>query len=783
MKLTLETLERWLWDSADLMRGHIDSSDFKNYIFGLLFLKRANDQFFEEANLAVQEEGISLEEALEDEDYHQFFIPKAAYWKELTKKTENIGQALDKAFAAIEEINPQLEGVMTAVHFGDSEKLPDNLLSRLLQHFNKYSLANADLENPDILGNAYEYLIREFAGDAGKAGGEFYTPKEVVKLVVGLIKPEAGNSIYDPTCGSGGMLIESAHYIKEHGGVVDKYINASLFGQEKNLGTWAIAKINMIVHNFIDSDIRKGDTLAHLQHTQNGELMTFDRVIANPPFSLKKWWAPAEVDIKTDEKGWILVNEYLETTKPNIWAFGDAIGKYMYRHAANYEAEIAWINAFGEHGHKIAVDFSAIPHAVYSHPQIGSVGLTEYQARQQRHDILVGRWEYKDTAKGSAMGDPRGFVKVIVEKKTYRILGCHVVGHCAPVLVQEVVNVMNYGVFVRLEDGIEGLVHISEMSWTRRLNHPSEVLNLGDEIEVVVLSINKDKQEISLGLKQTKTNPWAIASQKYPAGTIVTATVRSITNFGAFVEIEPGIDGMVHISDLSWTRKYGHPSDALQKGQELKCVVIEIDEEKQRISLGVKQMTEDPWLRQIPEHYIPGQIVKGKATKITNFGIFVELEQDLEGLLHISELADYKVDNPEDVVKVGEEIEVKILRVDPEERKIGLSLKRAQWAAEDGVPSETPTEPVRRRGGLDADSGPLGVAGERIIPATRGAEPAPSDDDAPPQRQQPEIDQKTADQIAMEALGDQPVVDTPAEPAGENESSQPGQQAEEENKQ
>ena len=137
MKLTLETLERWLWDSADLMRGHIDSSDFKNYIFGLLFLKRANDQFFEEANLAVSKEGISLEEALEDEDYHQFFIPKDAYWSELTKKTENIGQALDKAFASIEEINPQLEGVMTAVHFGDSEKLPDTLLSRLLQHFNK----------------------------------------------------------------------------------------------------------------------------------------------------------------------------------------------------------------------------------------------------------------------------------------------------------------------------------------------------------------------------------------------------------------------------------------------------------------------------------------------------------------------------------------------------------------------------------------------------------------------------------------------------------------------
>jgi type I restriction enzyme M protein len=301
--LTLETLEKWLWDSADLMRGHIDSSDFKNYIFGLLFLKRANDQFLEEARNAVENDGITLDEALADEDLHDFFIPPEAYWSELTKKTENIGVALDKAFAGIEENNAQLQGVMTAVHFGDSEKLPDSLLSRLLLHFNKYSLANADLDSPDILGNAYEYLIREFAGDAGKAGGEFYTPKEVVQLVVGLIKPQAGNSVYDPTCGSGGMLIESAHYIKEHGGTVGKHINVSLYGQEKNLGTWAIAMINMIVHGFKDSDIRKGDTLSSPKHEKESELQTFDRVIANPPFSLKKWWAPAEVDVKSDEKG------------------------------------------------------------------------------------------------------------------------------------------------------------------------------------------------------------------------------------------------------------------------------------------------------------------------------------------------------------------------------------------------------------------------------------------------------------------------------------------------
>jgi small subunit ribosomal protein S1 len=257
----------------------------------------------------------------------------------------------------------------------------------------------------------------------------------------------------------------------------------------------------------------------------------------------------------------------------------------------------------------------------------------------------------------------------------------------------KVVNVMNYGAFIRLEDGIEGLVHISEMSWTKRLTHPSEMLNLGDEIEVVVLSVNKQKQEISLGLKQTETNPWTIASQKYPTGTIVTAIVHSLTNFGAFVEIEKGIDGMIHISDMSWTKKYSHPSEILQKGQEIKCVVLEVDEEKRRISLGIKQMTEDPWTRAIPEKYIPGQIIKGTVTKLTNFGAFVELEPDLEGLLHISELADHKIEKTQDIVKLGEEIEVKILRVDTEARKIGLSLRRVQWAAEEQA-SESVQKPT-----------------------------------------------------------------------------------------
>ncbi|NLW85957.1 MAG: 30S ribosomal protein S1 [Planctomycetes bacterium] len=312
----------------------------------------------------------------------------------------------------------------------------------------------------------------------------------------------------------------------------------------------------------------------------------------------------------------------------------------------------------------------------------------------------------------------------------------------------KVVNIMSYGAFVQLEEGLEGLVHISEMSWTRRINHPSEVVNVGDEVEVIVLEVDRDKQEISLGMKQAETNPWTLVKEKYPPGTVITGTVRNMTNYGAFVEIEEGIDGLLHVSDLSWTRKVGHPSEVLKKGQELQCVVLAVDEEKMRVALGLKQLTEDPWLRQIPDHYLPGQIVCGKVTKITNFGVFVELEDELEGLLHVSELADHKVENPKDVVKVGDEIEVKILRVDSDDRKIGLSLKRAQWAAEDTT--STSDSPQKRRGGLDGETGLLGSEYDNIIQTVRQQEPQ-----RPKRNESKEVSSDEAEDIAMNALDEE----------------------------
>ncbi|MDD9199538.1 type I restriction-modification system subunit M [Aliivibrio sp. S2MY1] len=298
--ISLEELKTWLWGSANIMRGTVDSSDFKNYIFGLIFLKRLSDVFDERVQAIIEEEACNADEAMDiiQEDNPEQFVPEEARWESLTNKSENIGESIDEAFAKIETQNPTLEKVLTAIQFGDKEKLSNELLMRLLRHFNQYKLGNDNLYKADLLGDAYEYLIGKFADDAGKKGGEFYTPHEVVELIVKLIDPQPGHEIYDLTCGCGGMLVESARHIKdnykENGTVMGKP-NCKLYGQEKNLGTWAIAKLNMFLHN-LDGDIKRGDTLVNPLHKSGEGLQTFDRVIANPPFSIKNWWEPLELN-------------------------------------------------------------------------------------------------------------------------------------------------------------------------------------------------------------------------------------------------------------------------------------------------------------------------------------------------------------------------------------------------------------------------------------------------------------------------------------------------------
>ncbi|EIA1624029.1 SAM-dependent DNA methyltransferase [Vibrio parahaemolyticus] len=298
-KISLEELKTWLWGSANIMRGTVDSSDFKNYIFGLLFLKRLSDVFDERVEAVMEEEGCNAEEAMAliQEDNPEQFVPVYARWNKLIERTENIGEYIDEAFAEIEHQNPSLEKVLTAIQFGDKEKLSNELLTRLLRHFNQHKLGNKNLYKADLLGDAYEYLIGKFADDAGKKGGEFYTPHEVVELIVKLIDPQPGHEIYDLTCGCGGMLVESARHIKENyeNGTIMGKPNCKLYGQEKNLGTWAIAKLNMFLHN-LDGDIKRGDTLVNPLHKDGEGLQTFDRVIANPPFSIKNWWEPLELN-------------------------------------------------------------------------------------------------------------------------------------------------------------------------------------------------------------------------------------------------------------------------------------------------------------------------------------------------------------------------------------------------------------------------------------------------------------------------------------------------------
>ena len=238
----------------------------------------------------------------------------------------------------------------------------------------------------------------------------------------------------------------------------------------------------------------------------------------------------------------------------------------------------------------------------------------------------------------------------------------------------KIVSLVPYGAFLEIEPGIEGLIHVSEMSWTKTINEPSEMVKKGDEVEAVVLSVQKDEGKISLGMKQLESNPWDIVEKKYPVGMSVTAEIRNLTNYGAFVELEPGIDGLIHISDLSWIKKVSHPSEIFKKGDKVDAVILSVDKENKKITLGVKQLSENPW-ENIEKIMPVGTLVKGVVSKITAFGAFVELDNGLEGLIHVTELSDQPFGKVEEVISKGQDVIAKVIKVDPEHKKLSLSIK------------------------------------------------------------------------------------------------------------
>lgn len=241
----------------------------------------------------------------------------------------------------------------------------------------------------------------------------------------------------------------------------------------------------------------------------------------------------------------------------------------------------------------------------------------------------------------------------------------------------KVVSLTDYGAFVEIEEGVEGLIHVSEMSWTKKIRHPSKILSVGDEVEAVVLSINPENKRISLGMKQLESNPWDVIAQKYPVGTTIAGKIKNITDFGIFIGIDEGIDGLVHISDISWTKRVKHPSEIFRKNQEVQAIVLNIDKDNERFSLGIKQLESDPW-ESIPQRYPMGSVVSGPITNVTDFGLFVELEEGIEGLVHVSEISKDKIKSPVGQFKPGDKISAKVINISPKDRKIGLSVKKLE---------------------------------------------------------------------------------------------------------
>ncbi|MBU4244582.1 MAG: 30S ribosomal protein S1 [Proteobacteria bacterium] len=265
-----------------------------------------------------------------------------------------------------------------------------------------------------------------------------------------------------------------------------------------------------------------------------------------------------------------------------------------------------------------------------------------------------------------------------------------------------ITNLADYGAFVELENGVEGLVHISEMSWTRKLRHPSQMVKVGDEVEVVVLGVDQDKKRISLGMKQISPNPWDVVAEKYPEGTVLEGAIKNITEFGVFIGIEEGIDGLIHVSDISWTKKIRHPSEVYKSGDAVQAKVLTVDKENEKFTLGVKQLTEDPWT-QVPGKYPVGQMITGTVTNITDFGLFVEVEEGIEGLVHVSEISRKKIKSPSEIYKEGDTIEAKVIHVSADERRLGLSIKQTKEEAPT-VAAGGARKPKSFGGGVDAGS-------------------------------------------------------------------------------
>jgi small subunit ribosomal protein S1 len=339
-----------------------------------------------------------------------------------------------------------------------------------------------------------------------------------------------------------------------------------------------------------------------------------------------------------------------------------------------------------------------------------------------------------------------------------------------------VVSLTDYGAFVEVEEGIEGLIHVSEMSWTKRVKHPSKLLAVNDWVECVVLDIDQEGRRLSLGLKQTEPNPWDLISSKYRVGDHIKGTVRNITDFGAFIEVEEGIDGLVHISDLSWTKRIKHPSEVLNKADEVEAVILKIDSDNQRLSLGIKQMQPNV-LEEFFQTHSTGMVLTGKIVRLTDFGAFVELFEGVEGLVHVSELSNERVENPEDSFSVGQEVRVKVIKVDPIEKKIGLSIKAAL-----NEPDSASVQAYFDNRGGDGSATLGDLMDPTLFQPEEGEEAAPA---AAPEADAVAEDQPKAEAAAEEtetAPAEEAEAEPKAEAAAEETETAPAEEAEAEPK-